>query len=101
MQSLARPILRVTSTPAVLRSFSVGSSIMGAGDTGAPKAHGFQSEKDQFRRREAAAEALYIKEQEMEKIKLLRQKLKEQRTHMDELDKHLEELANSQGGEQN
>ena len=62
--------------------------------------------KDAFQRREAAHEGLYIRQRELEKyvaqngrdgryvlilvrIALLRLKLKEQRKHMDELDKHL------------
>ncbi|KAJ5591461.1 ATPase inhibitor [Penicillium hispanicum] len=101
MQSLTRPLLRATSKPAILRPFSAAPSTMSAGDTGAPKPRGYLAEKDQFQRREAAQEGLYIRQKEMEKIELLRAKLKEQRKHMDELDKHLEELAKNQGGEQN
>ncbi|KAJ5151293.1 ATPase inhibitor [Penicillium canariense] len=100
---------------------------MGAGDTGAPKARGFLAEKDQFQRREAAQEAMYIRQQEVEKcvfsprrwggswglrsravliiglcrIERLRMKMKESQKHMEELDRHLEELAKTQGGEQN
>lgn len=74
---------------------------MGAGDTGAPKPRGFLAEKDQFQRREAAQEGLWIKQQEAEKLEILRKKVKEQQQHMRELDKHLEEYIGSQGGEQN
>ncbi|KAJ5988663.1 hypothetical protein N7481_003873 [Penicillium waksmanii] len=101
MQSaLTRPILRATA-PAALRSFATTPAIMGAGDTGAPKPRGFLAEKDQFQRREAAQEGLWIKQQEREKLEALRTKLKEQRKHMDELDKHLEDYIKGQGGEQN
>ncbi|OQE17668.1 hypothetical protein PENSTE_c020G02486 [Penicillium steckii] len=101
MQSaLTRPILRAT-TPSALRSFTTTPLIMAAGDTGAPKPRGFLSEKDQFQRREAAQEGLWIKQQEAEKLEALRKKVKEQRQHMNELDKHLEEFISSQGGEQN
>ncbi|KAJ5295447.1 hypothetical protein N7508_010268 [Penicillium antarcticum] len=102
MQSaLSRPILRV-SNPSILRSFSITPAIMGAGDLGSPKPRGFMADrKDSFSRREAAHELMYIREQEMEKVKRLRLKIKEQRQHMDELDKHLEEFTKNQGGEQN
>ncbi|KAE8314164.1 hypothetical protein BDV41DRAFT_576006 [Aspergillus transmontanensis] len=56
---------------------------------------------DQFVKREAAQENLYIHEKEREKLLALRNKVKEQRKHLDELDKHIEELTKSQGGEQN
>ncbi|KAJ5896993.1 ATPase inhibitor [Penicillium subrubescens] len=102
MQSLSRPLIRASaSTPLLLRSLTTTPSTMSAGDTGAPKARGFLAEKDQFQRREAAQEAMYIRQQEMEKIERLRRKMKESQKHMDELDKHLEEYAKSQGGEQN
>ncbi|KAJ5084877.1 hypothetical protein NUU61_009456 [Penicillium alfredii] len=134
MQSLSRPILRAAASPKLLRPFSAAPSVMGEGDLGSPKTRGFLSEKDQFTRREAAQEAMYIRQQEIEKYALLcdlalslesfsvylwmfvlfkpwltpsgrlnrlREKLKEQRRHMDELDKHIEEFTKSQGGEQN
>lgn len=92
--------------------------------------------KDAFTQRGAAQEGMYIKEQEIEKyiffhwdlyydanpgrMKRLREKLRESRKHMEELDKHLygrpflscgsrcgntnklfsEEYAKTQGGEQ-
>ncbi|KAJ5543587.1 ATPase inhibitor IATP mitochondria [Penicillium sp. DV-2018c] len=101
MQSTSRPILRITTNPALLRALSTTPRVMGAGDLGSPKAHGFTStDKDSFTRREAAQEGMYIRQQELDKINRLKLKLKEQRKHMDELDKHLEEYAKSQGGEQ-
>ncbi|KAJ5503698.1 ATPase inhibitor IATP mitochondria [Penicillium fimorum] len=100
MQATTRPILRITTNPALLRSLSTTPRIMGAGDLGAPKS-GLMAEKDSFARREAAHEAMYIREKEMEKLERLKAKVKEQRKHMDELDKHIEEYTKSQGGEQN
>ncbi|KAJ5234793.1 uncharacterized protein N7469_003961 [Penicillium citrinum] len=92
MQSaLTRPIFRAAN-PTALRSLTTTPFIMGAGDTGAPKPRG---------RREAAQEGLWIKQQEAEKLEILRKKVKEQQQHMRELDKHLEEYIGSQGGEQN
>ncbi|KAJ5212380.1 ATPase inhibitor [Penicillium cinerascens] len=101
MYALSRPVARATLSPVFIRSISVSHSIMGAGDTGSPKPRGFLAEKDQFTRREAAQEALYIRAQEMEKLKILRAKLKQSQNHMEELDKYLEEYSKSQGGEQN
>lgn len=85
MQSvlLPRPILRVTTNPSLLRSFSITSKAMAAGDLGSAKPRGFMAEyawevwwrhwyltigrKDSFTKREAAHEAMYIREQEKDK----------------------------------
>ncbi|KAJ5605454.1 hypothetical protein N7510_008235 [Penicillium lagena] len=119
MQSaLIRPVLRPVTSSILLRSFSAAPTLMGAGDTGAPKPRGFLAEsvrdsqcdvitsnsphrKDQFTRREAAEEAMYIRKQEVEKLDTLRKKMKEQQKHLNELDKHIEEFTKGQGGEQN
>ncbi|KAF9242469.1 hypothetical protein DTO013E5_7787 [Penicillium roqueforti] len=101
MQSaISRPILRVTTNPTLLRSLSITPSIMSAGDTGATKSE-FMGQKDSFARREAAHEAMYIRQVEMEKLENLKRKVEEQRKHMNELDKHIDEYTRSQGGEQN
>ncbi|KAJ5823831.1 hypothetical protein N7447_006171 [Penicillium robsamsonii] len=100
MQATTRPILRITTNPALLRSLSTTPRIMGAGDLGSTKS-GFMAEKDAFARREAAHEAMYIREKEMEKLERLKAKVREQRKHMNELDKHIDEYTKSQGGEQN
>ncbi|KAJ5992391.1 hypothetical protein N7451_008115 [Penicillium sp. IBT 35674x] len=94
-------ILRSTLRATNKRSFSAIPSMMAGEDTGSPKAHGFMVEKDQFTRREAANEGMYIYELEKEKLELLRKKLKEHKKHNEELDKHLEELLAEQGGEKN
>ncbi|CAI7660689.1 unnamed protein product [Penicillium glandicola] len=100
MQSaISRPIIRVTANPA-LRSFSTTSRIMGAGDLSSTKS-GFMTEKDSFAKREAAHEAMYIRQIEIEKLNRLKRKVEQQRKHMNELDKHLDEYTKSQGGEQN
>ncbi|KAJ5708789.1 hypothetical protein N7493_010123 [Penicillium malachiteum] len=102
MQSaIYRPMLSLAHNPTIIRSFSTAPSILGAGDTGSPKPRGFLAEKDPFTRREAASEAMYIREHEREKLELLRKKLKEQKRHTEELDKYLEELLAGQGGEKN
>jgi hypothetical protein len=73
---------------------------MGEGDTGAPRAGGVQS-GDSFTRREAAQESLYIHEKEKEKLASLKRKIQEQQEHLNELDKHIDELTRNQGGEKN
>ncbi|OQE39004.1 hypothetical protein PENCOP_c007G01491 [Penicillium coprophilum] len=100
MQATARPVLRITTNLSRFRCLSTTPRIMGAGDLGSTKS-GFMTEKDSFAKREAAHEAMYIREKEMEKLERLKAKVKEQRKHMDELDKHLDEYTKSQGGEQN
>lgn len=84
MQSvLPRPILRVATSPSLLRSFSITSTAMSAGDLGSAKPRGFMAEyawfgrwrhwyltigrKDSFTKREAAHEAMYIRQQEKDK----------------------------------
>ncbi|CAI7652444.1 unnamed protein product [Penicillium bialowiezense] len=89
MQALPRPVLRLATNLPFVRTFSVAPAVMSAGDLGSAKPRGFMAEKDSFTKREAAHEGIYIKQLEMEKVERLRQKLKEQRKHMDELDKHL------------
>ncbi|KAJ5641651.1 hypothetical protein N7490_005651 [Penicillium lividum] len=104
MQSiLVRSFARATTKPAFIRSFSVIPSVMAGADSGTAKPQAFMTDnrKDQFARREAANEGMYIRELEKEKIELLRKKLKENKKHSEELDKHLEELLGSQGGEKN
>ncbi|KAE8351454.1 mitochondrial ATPase inhibitor, IATP-domain-containing protein [Aspergillus coremiiformis] len=94
-----RPI--TTANRAIVsRSFSALAPKMGEGDTGAPRAGG-AAQSDQFTKREAAQENLYIHEKEREKLLALRKKVQEQREHLDELDKHIEDLTKNQGGEQN
>ncbi|KAJ6131352.1 ATPase inhibitor [Penicillium sp. IBT 18751x] len=72
---------------------------MGEGDTGAPKPRGFLDGKDAFTERGAAQEGMYIKEQEMKKMKALREKQRESQKRMEEHEKHLEEDAKTPGGE--
>jgi hypothetical protein len=72
---------------------------------------------DSFTKREAAAENLFIRQKEMERynsnpwsavphadgvhsLKNLKEKLRIQRQHLDELDKHIKELEKESGGEQ-
>ncbi|OGM40121.1 mitochondrial ATPase inhibitor [Aspergillus bombycis] len=99
LRQTIRP-LTTANRALVSRSFSALAPRMAAGDTGAPRPGG-AAHADQFTKREAAQENLYIHEKELEKLLALRNKVKEQRKHLDELDKHIEELTKNQGGEQN
>ncbi|PYH84082.1 putative mitochondrial ATPase inhibitor [Aspergillus uvarum CBS 121591] len=95
-QSITKPL---TST-VISRSFSALAPRMAAGDTGAPRAGGVQS-SDSFQKREAAQEGRYIHEKELEKLQKLKASIKDQRDHLDKLDKHIDEITKEQGGEQN
>ncbi|BCS29129.1 uncharacterized protein APUU_70699A [Aspergillus puulaauensis] len=90
-QSVIRPL--TTTTRAILtRPFSAIAPRMGEGDTGATRAGGAQA-SDQFQKREAAQESLYIHQKEQERLLALKKKVEEQRKHLDELDKHLDEFT--------
>ncbi|QKX53566.1 uncharacterized protein TRUGW13939_00645 [Talaromyces rugulosus] len=93
--AVSRPLLRVNQTVVAKRSFSAIPARMGEGDTGAPRSGGVAS-SDAFTRREAASENKFVKEKELEKLSLLKQKLKEQRRHLDDLDKHIDDLTKEQ-----
>ncbi|PYH40910.1 uncharacterized protein BP01DRAFT_395520 [Aspergillus saccharolyticus JOP 1030-1] len=97
---LRQTITKPLTTTAFTRSFSALAPRMAGGDTGAPRSGGVQS-GDAFTKREAAQEARYIHEKELEKLQKLRQSIKEQREHLDKLDQHIDELTKNQGGEQN
>ncbi|KAI9817236.1 MAG: hypothetical protein M1827_001349 [Pycnora praestabilis] len=72
---------------------------MAEGSTGGSRAGG-EASGDAFTKREKANEDFYVKQKEKEKLLLLKKKLQEQRAHLDELDKHIEDLTKEQGGEQ-
>ncbi|EEP76898.1 predicted protein [Uncinocarpus reesii 1704] len=72
---------------------------MGEGDTGAIRPGGVQS-GDAWTKKEAAQENIFIKQKELEKLRSLKEKLKQQRQHLDDLDAHIDELTRGQGGEQ-
>ncbi|KAK2744603.1 hypothetical protein FQN57_004208 [Myotisia sp. PD_48] len=89
-----RPALRAARLP-VNRSFSITAIRMGEGDTGAPRPTGSQS-GDIWTKKEAAQESYYVKQREMEKLKGLKEKLKKQREHLDEIDAHIDALTKEQ-----
>ncbi|KAL0264537.1 ATPase inhibitor [Diplodia seriata] len=73
---------------------------MGAGDTGSIRSGG-EKAADTWNKREAANEELYIRQEEKRKLMALKDKLKKQREHIDELERHIDDLTKTQGGEQN
>jgi len=82
------------------RLFSTTLRAMTAGDTGsgASRAGGIRS-GDAFTKREAAAEELYIKQEEKAKLQAIRAKLLQQQQHVEELVKHIDEVVNEEGGQ--
>ncbi|KAL4952002.1 mitochondrial ATPase inhibitor, IATP-domain-containing protein [Aspergillus filifer] len=90
-QSIARPL--TTSSRAILaRPFSAIAPRMGEGDTGATRSGGAAA-SDSFQKREKAQEGAYIHQKEQEKLAALKKKIQEQREHLDDLDKHLDEFT--------
>ncbi|KAJ9656260.1 ATPase inhibitor [Neophaeococcomyces mojaviensis] len=95
---LRTQIVKLT-TRASTRSFSVAAIRRAEGDLGGTRAGGSAS-ADSFNKREQASENLFIREKEMENLKKLKAKLKEQRKHLDELDAHIQEMEGEKAGEQ-
>ncbi|KAK9487452.1 mitochondrial ATPase inhibitor, IATP-domain-containing protein [Lipomyces starkeyi] len=73
-----------TSRLASIRFYSEGA-------TGAPRPGGEKS-ADSFTKREKAQEDLYVRQVEAQKLKALRDALKKQREHLDDIEAHLDEL---------
>ncbi|KAJ5132211.1 hypothetical protein N7448_006369 [Penicillium atrosanguineum] len=94
-QITARPLITANRALAQ-RSFSVAVPRLGEGDTGAPRSGGGSSGGDSFTKREAAQEALYIREKEIEKLQQLKKKISDQRAHLDELEGHIDSLSKEQ-----
>ncbi|KLJ08683.1 hypothetical protein EMPG_15887 [Blastomyces silverae] len=66
LRQAARPLLRASQLP-LNRSFSVAAARMAEGDVGAPRATGKLSTSNSWSKKEAADEAMFIKQREMEK----------------------------------
>ncbi|ETN37893.1 uncharacterized protein HMPREF1541_07516 [Cyphellophora europaea CBS 101466] len=86
------------ATPSVRRSFASSALRAAEGDTGGMRSGGSRS-GDAFSKREAAEEGRWIKQKEKEALEKLKEKLKMQRTHLDELENHIKELEKQSGGE--
>ncbi|KAK5075921.1 hypothetical protein LTR24_009763 [Lithohypha guttulata] len=90
---LRTQIVKLTRAP--IRSFSVAAIRPAEGDTGGVRSGGSATS------REAASENKFIREREMETLRQLKEKLKAQRKHLDDLDAHITDLESQKGGEQN
>ncbi|PLB34337.1 uncharacterized protein BDW47DRAFT_112440 [Aspergillus candidus] len=94
LRQVSRPLstasrsLRLSS-----RSFSAVAPKMGAGDTSGPAP---TANRDTFGRREAAEEAVYIRQHELEKLRKLKESVSEQRKHLDKLDEHIDTMTKEQ-----
>ncbi|KAK5663633.1 hypothetical protein OQA88_4064 [Cercophora sp. LCS_1] len=82
-----------------LRTFTTTARTMAAGDTGAPPKTGGLG--DAFQRRERASEEMAIRKIEAEKLQALREKIKKQQEHLQQLSDHIDEITKDQGGEHN
>ncbi|OAP58954.1 hypothetical protein AYL99_06251 [Fonsecaea erecta] len=113
-------LARASAAPSVRRSFSITAVRASEGDTGAPR-YGGSAAGDAFTRREQASETKFIREKEMERyfpleqkvfckwltcafasnnsLRKLKEKLAQQRKHLDELDEHIQELERDAAGE--
>ncbi|RMZ82144.1 hypothetical protein DV738_g1883, partial [Chaetothyriales sp. CBS 135597] len=85
------------ASPSLTRTFAATAFRAGDGDLGGVRSSG---SSDAFTRREQASENKFIREKELESLRKLKEKLAVQRKHLDELDKHIEELEASRKGEQ-
>jgi len=96
LNSVRRPVaLSIATRRTAVRNMSEGST--GSGFSRA----GGEAQGDSFTKREKANEDFYVRKKELEKLAALKEKLKQQRQHLDELDKHIEEYTKEQGGEHN
>ncbi|KIW89029.1 uncharacterized protein Z519_10514 [Cladophialophora bantiana CBS 173.52] len=117
-------LARASAASSIRRSFSITAIRASEGDTGAPR-YGGSAAGDAFTRREQASETKFIREKEMERcvpvfgvekerfdtlrliyeydlhnsLRKLKEKLAQQRKHLDELDAHIQELEKDAGGE--
>ncbi|KAF1831302.1 hypothetical protein BDW02DRAFT_505584 [Decorospora gaudefroyi] len=75
------------------RYFSVSALRMTEGATGSAASRPTGSAGgDAFTKREAASEELYIRQEERAKLLAIKAKLKQQRQHMEDLDKHIDDV---------
>ncbi|KAF2273419.1 uncharacterized protein EI97DRAFT_436074 [Westerdykella ornata] len=99
-----RTSLIAAARPAVAsrRLLSTTARAMGGGDTGSGFSRaGGERAGDAFTKREHAAEEMYIKQEERMKLLAIKEKLQQQRKHIEELEKHIDEVtAERSGGEQ-
>ncbi|PSN71657.1 hypothetical protein BS50DRAFT_569308 [Corynespora cassiicola Philippines] len=83
-------IIKSARPMASRRMLSTSARLMSAGDVGSGASRpGGSRGGDAFTKREAAAEELYIRQEEKAKLLAIREKLKQQQAHIEELTKHM------------
>ncbi|OOF91897.1 hypothetical protein ASPCADRAFT_210813, partial [Aspergillus carbonarius ITEM 5010] len=88
----SRPLIRASR----VRLFSIAVPARREGEIVSPKPRGYLAEKNPLVPRDAANETYLVKTQEAEKFRLVRQKMLEQRRHLDDLERHIQDLAREQ-----
>ncbi|KAF1851469.1 uncharacterized protein K460DRAFT_35244 [Cucurbitaria berberidis CBS 394.84] len=90
---LRTSIIKSARAFAAPRYFSTSTLRMTAGATGSASSRPTGSAGgDAFTKRESAAEELYIRQEEKAKLFAIKQKLQRQREHLEELDKHIDDV---------
>ncbi|KAH7086551.1 mitochondrial ATPase inhibitor, IATP-domain-containing protein [Paraphoma chrysanthemicola] len=92
---LRTSIIKSARSVAAPRYFSFAARRMAEGATGSGSSRPTgQVGGDAFTKREAAAEELYIRQEEKAKLLAIKEKLKQQRQHIEDLDKHIDDVIN-------
>ncbi|KAL6708831.1 ATPase inhibitor [Coniothyrium glycines] len=82
------------------RAFTTSALRMAEGATGSGASRPTGSAGgDAFTKREAAAEELYIRQEEKAKLLAIKEKLKQQRQHIEDLDKHIDDVIREGAGQ--
>ncbi|KAF1943554.1 hypothetical protein EJ02DRAFT_421192 [Clathrospora elynae] len=86
-------IIKSARSIAAPRYFTSSALRMAEGSTGSGSSRATGSAGgDAFTKRETASEELYIRQEERAKLLAIKEKLKQQRQHMEDLDKHIDEV---------
>ncbi|EAT81343.1 hypothetical protein HBI56_107650 [Parastagonospora nodorum] len=90
---LRTSIIKSVRFVAAPRYFSVAARRMAEGATGSGASRPTGSAGgDAFTKREAASEELYIRQEEKAKLLAIKEKLRQQRQHIEDLDKHIDDV---------
>ncbi|PWY81672.1 hypothetical protein BO94DRAFT_587378 [Aspergillus sclerotioniger CBS 115572] len=96
LHQASRPLVRASQISSRVRPFSIAVPARREGEIVTPKPRGYLAEKNPLVHRDAANETHFVKSEEAEKFRLVRQKMLEQRRHLDELERHIQDLAKEQ-----
>ncbi|KAF2864837.1 mitochondrial ATPase inhibitor, IATP-domain-containing protein [Massariosphaeria phaeospora] len=97
---LRTALLRSARPLATQRLLSTSTRLLAGGDTGSGASRsGGSRGGDAFTKRETAAEELYIKQEERQKLLAIKEKLKQQKQHIEELEKHIDEVTKEGSGQ--